>query len=228
MDRNLKDWRSGDQILADDLQAFKDRHGLLYPMTVHGDGSIHQSPQSGTAISIRQRPPTIETFWAILGTEGTPGGSPGSPNNSGHWSWNEAHMVAGAQAILPGGRSGTIEEDYAFEVNGRAAASGDAVLLRRETVDDQPKWGFAVSVGVFRVKLVTDGGTVGSNAPPTAPTLTYTVKSRDGVTTLATTKSPLVRRFNFKVTAATWGYADFEAGNLVLIEALEVPDAGAC
>lgn len=196
-------------------------------MTDEGIPPIHPRPMIGKIIAagpngeadLGTESPRCDYWVAEQWIEGTSLGSPG--------------LLSTADA--------SANEDYIHRVTNLSEVQSDTHLLKVgclvvfwAEVDggDEPAVRFVMSEtpppGTFRVALETDGGDVGTNEPPTAPTLTYTVKSRDGATTIATAKSPLVRKFGFKVTAATWGYADYEDGELVLIEALEVPDNGGC
>lgn len=200
---------------------------------------VEQMPTDLTGRSGKRGSHFAETCWGRLTSEG----GVGPPDLTGYYAWTEVYRDADTAdwIAVTDGRTGTPDNKPAFEANGAAGVIGEVYLMRRANIkqppagegeenheDWKPGWSFTIGDGLMRVALVTDGGTVGSNDPVTAPDLTYTVKTRDGLKTLATLQAPLVRLFNHKVTAATWGYADYEGDTLVLIEALEVPDMGAC
>jgi hypothetical protein len=79
----------------------------------------------------------------------------------------------------------------------------------------------------FRVALEQTSGTRGIGT--TQASWVYTVKDRFTGTTLGTGISPLVRRWPFAADDAVWGWADYdENGDIVLVEAIEPQDQGAC
>lgn len=124
--------------------------------------------------------------------------------------------------------SGAAAGTHALTVDGTLFVL--ARLAPVPTTDSPPKPVFELTlpVGMFPVMLVSDGGADGSNTGPVASTLTYTLKSPDGTTTIKTGVSVWMARQKGHVTAATKGFAQSIGGTLYVVAHDEVLDAMNC
>jgi hypothetical protein len=134
-----------------------------------------------------------------------------------------AGNASGAVTAADFGTPQTVDDVILWEVD-----AADGFLLARyighDTASSKPIYAVP-KTGVFRVTLVKDGGSDGTQT--TEPTYTYTVSDLAG-NQLATAKSPMFRRGKGSYIDATVGLADYASGALNLIEAYEKENTIGC
>jgi hypothetical protein len=224
--QNLRDWAVKQQILATDLQGFKDRHDAVYPLSFSGNvkvagGMLHGMHVHVPDVAVIPSPPEIRRVRVVEVNVAT---SPFvqlvkdiDPTT------NES--IGTTFPVVSIGKHTSADTFYVLRPANRPTA-----LPTYTAVDEDPApilWTELPPPGLRRVILETDGGTAGDAS--TQASFTYKVIDPWTLATLATGISPEERPWPRKATAAERGILEItEAGDITLLYAFERASKGSC